>query len=794
MGPRIQGALLAVILTVLPTISRAQNLIAPFPPGSPGWAVVTFASQNAAPSGTGAVFDLTQPVVKVWDITKPGAGPLPAPAVPKVWPLPGFTPTVGSNFIWSGSNLGQVFGLALDDDLKGPYIYVTATAIYGSTTVPLDNYNSCPNCYPGNIPLSQATSASPPFSLPSSSFPPAGTFAGAPGSPIYGAVWRLSLNGGLSSVTYELIANIPNSNAMSLGQIAFNPDAQTFYVSNFADGMIYIFSKPAIGSTLPIAPTSFTTYDHGLTGRSAVGLPPIIDPTTSPPYLFTQYGRRVWGLQYNPADKRLYYAVWNSDYRNQGGGNNEIWSVALNAAGQPDPSGTPFVRKELVIPPHPSIPTTDCLPPSSNTNPCTTTNTYSQPVSDIAFKRTGDVMLLAERGERIGLNIIGGYDTSSEGNSTLPHSSRILRFNRSGGSGAPWQIATGNAYGEYAGDVTNNAPATDFTGYRTDSAGGVTFGYDYTLSVSGENTTANLGAPDGWVWNTVNSYTTLNSGRVYGFQGAHVPVPDAGPKQQLNTTTPFSDVYFINYNGFANTYSPKSMVGDIKVYQQNTGILKLCKVAGPGVAVGTQFSFSDGTSKITVPAGPVPGGYCVVDPSIFAVGTSVNVVETIPTGDGVSSIAVNGQPAPNPSSGTVNLTIGSGVNEVTFTDQVLTGYLEICKQLTNATPPASYTFSFLVTPGNLGTIVVPPNACLPAIQLPVGQYVIQELSDPDYPLVGCSALPASQQVGPCNLSGGSLTVNIAAGGISTQTIANFSDQRSRDPVPPPNNGGGTNPK
>jgi hypothetical protein len=786
MGPRIQGALLAVILALHPTISRAQGLTAPFPPGS---AVVTFASQNA--DGSTAVFDPTQPVVKVWDITNPGAGPPPAPAVPTVWPLKGFTPTDGKgNFIWSGSNLGQVFGLALDDDLKGPYIYVTATAIYGSTTNPTNNYNSCPNCYPGNTSLSLATSNSPPFS--NSGFPPAGTFAGAPGSPIYGAVWRLSLNGGLSSGsgTYELIANIPNSNAMSLGQIAFNPDAQTFYVSNFADGMIYIFSKPAIGSALPI--TSFTTYDHGLTGRSAVGLPPIVDPTT-PHYLFTQYGRRVWGLQYNPVDKRLYYAVWNSDYRNQGGGNNEIWSVALNAAGQPDPGGTPFVRKELVIPPHPSIPTTDCLPSSSNSNTCPMTNTYSQPVSDIAFKRTGDVMLLAERGERIALNILGGYDTSASGNSTLAHSSRIDRFNRSGGSGAPWLIATGNAYGEYAGDVTNNLPATDFTGYRTDSAGGVTFGYDYTLSASGQNATANLGAPDGWVWNTVNSYTTLNSGRVYGFQGAHVPVPDAGPTQQLSTTKPFSDVYFINYNNLTNT-SPKSMVGDIKVYQQNTGILKLCKVAGPGVAVGTQFSFFDGTSTVKVPAGPAPGGYCVVDPSIFAVGTSVNVVETIPTGDAVSSIAVNGQPAPNPSSGTVNLTIGSGVNEVTFTDQVLTGYLEICKQLTNATPPASYTFSFVVTPGNLGSIVVPSNACLPAIQLPVGQYVIQELSDPDYPLVGCSALPASQQVGPCNLSGGSLTVNIAAGGISTQTIANFSDQRSRDPVPPPNNGGGTNPK
>src|ERR1700674_5005217 len=41
------------------------------------------------------------------------------------------------------------------------------------------------------------------------------------------------------------------------------------------------------------------------------------------------------------------------------------------------------------------------------------------------------------------------------------------------------------------------------------------------------------------------------------------------------------------------------------------GTLKLCKVAGSGIAPGTPFSFTAGTSSFTVPAGPAPGGTCV---------------------------------------------------------------------------------------------------------------------------------------------------------------------------------------
>jgi hypothetical protein len=112
------------------------------------------------------------------------------------------------------------------------------------------------------------------------------------------------------------------------------------------------------------------------------------------------------------------------------------------------------------------------------------------------------------------------------------------------------------------------------------------------------------------------------------------------------------------------------------------GLLKICKVAGTGVSVGTPFKFTAGSSTVTVPAGPPPGGTCVVGPS-FPAGTSVTVAETIPAGHLVSSIHVApvSQLVGTPSllAGSVDLSIGSGVTEVTFTD-ARTGFIEICKR------------------------------------------------------------------------------------------------------------------
>ena len=105
--------------------------------------------------------------------------------------------------------------------------------------------------------------------------------------------------------------------------------------------------------------------------------------------------------------------------------------------------------------------------------------------------------------------------------------------------------------------------------------------------------------------------------------------------------------------------------------------LKICKIAGSGVAVGTLFNFTatDGTTYHTdqVQAGPPPGGYCVVD-GTWPINDPVTITEvSIPSGVSVSGITFNQGPVGpcNPPATYCGVaTIGSGLNEVSFTDVV----------------------------------------------------------------------------------------------------------------------------
>jgi len=231
------------------------------------------------------------------------------------------------------------------------------------------------------------------------------------------------------------------------------------------------------------------------------------------------------------------------------------------------------------------------------------------------------------------------------------------------------------------------------------------------------------------------------------------------------------------------------------------GIVKGCKVAGPGIAVGKQFTFthtdpySSGTA--TLPAGPAPGGYCQhSDP--LPIGSIMAIKENIPAGDEVSSIVVT--PAsqiavpPNLSAGTVSVKVGSGVTEVRYTNKSLkaiigkeiigkaiigkanTGYLEICKkaEATAAAPPVTGDFTFIVNPGNIGPITIPVGNCSAPIEVPAGTVTIKETPRPGARLVSCSAYPAGRQ-GTCNPKAWTSTVTVVVGALSTQTIATITN-------------------
>jgi hypothetical protein len=158
----------------------------------------------------------------------------------------------------------------------------------------------------------------------------------------------------------------------------------------------------------------------------------------------------------------------------------------------------------------------------------------------------------------------------------------------------------------------------------------------------------------------------------------------------------------------------------------------------------------------------------------FPVGSNVTVDEDVPPGHTVSSITV----APpkqlvgmNLAAGSVNVIIGTGVTVVTFTDK-LTGFLEICKR-----GDVTGNFSFTVSPGGLGPFVVPAGACSPPIEVIAGTVVVTEQPTTGYAMVApCSTYPASQQ-GACDPKAQTSTVTVAAGDVSTETIAFITNRR-----------------
>lgn len=212
------------------------------------------------------------------------------------------------------------------------------------------------------------------------------------------------------------------------------------------------------------------------------------------------------------------------------------------------------------------------------------------------------------------------------------------------------------------------------------------------------------------------------------------------------------------------------------------GILKICKVAGPGVPIGTNFRFTAGNTTTVVPAGPARGGYCRIA-GTFPIGSNVTVDEIIPTGTTATKIAVTpiGRAVgkANLSAGTMTVNIGSGVTEVTYTNK-RTGFIEICKE--TAGRGVSGNFQFTVT-GVAQPISVPVGACSPALEVPAGPTTVTETLRAGTTLAMCPVALAPATVVSCNLPAQSAVVTVAAGDTSTQTILTFTNRSSRQTDP-----------
>jgi hypothetical protein len=137
----------------------------------------------------------------------------------------------------------------------------------------------------------------------------------------------------------------------------------------------------------------------------------------------------------------------------------------------------------------------------------------------------------------------------------------------------------------------------------------------------------------------------------------------------LSENLPFTNA---NVNVVSGDISTETVVGFTNC-ASGPGELKICKVAGSNDLVGDTFTFTakgfGAPIRYTVPAGPPPGGYCVVAGS-YQAGTPVLVTE--PAGQNnsmVSNIAVAPPDRQGAKTGnSVIAVVDSGTTEVTFTD------------------------------------------------------------------------------------------------------------------------------
>lgn len=266
---------------------------------------------------------LADQVVMIWNV-KPNGGAVPN----QNWS----TNLYYSDSRWNSYNLGDVFGLTLDD--KGN-IYVTATTVHGLG--------------PNPTPPRTGALANPQW------FNKSGD---------HGQIYKIDNTTGKPSAFYQL----PNPHGAGLGNITYDCDSTSFYVSNFDDGRIYRLGWNKFGKLFVQG-----TWDHGqklnlATNYSgqALNRPPI-NPIAGQA---AQLGRRPWAVRI--FNGRLYYSMWNMDSNHPFGPYpNEIWSIDRGLAGP--------ARLEATMPLLGGV-----------------FGFWNNPVADLTFTSTGN-MVTAER-------------------------------------------------------------------------------------------------------------------------------------------------------------------------------------------------------------------------------------------------------------------------------------------------------------------------------------------------------------------------------------------------------------
>ena len=206
--------------------------------------------------------------------------------------------------------------------------------------------------------------------------------------------------------------------------------------------------------------------------------------------------------------------------------------------------------------------------------------------------------------------------------------------------------------------------------------------------------------------------------------------------------------------------------------------LKVCKAltANSGALAGQTFTFNvvetftsttGGSTAVSVPvtAGSAGSTLCtIVGGTPLPLGTNVTVTEVVPPGSDFTP--VSGSPS--------SLTIGSGINVATVTNEAL-GTIEVCKNLVagEAIPSPNVSFPFTISDGGVTiNVSVPVNQCSLPETVPAGTATVTEGSVADYHFVSATGNGSTLLSSPTS---NPATYSVPAGGVGTETVATFTN-------------------
>lgn len=403
--PILARMLAAGAAALLPLAASAQRVnLCQYPPDAANSSLLpvdcgeSCTTQFSGHDGTYII--ASQPVLGVFDLRVP----FPTGAIRNICPPTwrNLVPSTGNSADrWTAENLGQVFGVMLDD-ANPPNIYVAASTVYGS-----NNASYYAGATLGELPFLESTTT-----VPNGLFGPGGS----------GAVYRIDgATGAICQFLQTAGGAFHMADGTGLGDLAFDPAHDRIFVSDFDSGAVLC----ADASSCPGVFVGSFKHAGGAGLICSAGNCDL--DITDFDNQFAPLGERIWGLGVH--EGRLYYGLWVEDMgRTNPTRNNEVWSIDVSSGNF---SGAP--RFEFSVP--------------------FISGLSSSPVAGIAFSGVGR-MMIAERTMRLDVGV--GRNQTVTG--SWGHRSAMLEYELVAGTwvptNRPFRIDPGNSGTSSCGGVS----------------------------------------------------------------------------------------------------------------------------------------------------------------------------------------------------------------------------------------------------------------------------------------------------------------------------------------------------